>query len=280
LELKPAFLTADDAPQEILSAAKPYEVRFNVKFTGYFVFNANLMKRLHNHTLEIPLPPACIIASKVDHKILSLIGELTEIANILQPTYDQRTRYFQSLISLYQSLPKSTESFKKPETLHVCPEREGRILAFSLGWFGGRCQTPHAKRIPYRRGLIVGLSGLYQDRAYESCNIIDGAIASGATLISIMEALKRKVVSFHVYSAHAAIEGLRALFVYACANRIALQVTVAHATEGLNKKYYAVVEGSTRLVVGDLGDTIADLTTEGGMSNVRFYRQGVCGTYG
>src|SRR5262249_10651778 len=106
-------------------------------------------------------------------------------------------------------------------------------------------------------GLLVGVTGLDISRLYEGCTIIDGAIASGATLITMMHGLKPVTPRFHVFSVHATVQGLRAILRYALDERIDVRFSVGHVTSGLNDHFYAVLpDQPSKVVVGDLGDTI------------------------
>lgn len=130
-----------------------------------------------------------------------------------------------------------------------------------MGWLPiGHSMNPHAKRIPYEGGLIVGLSAFPQFINYDRCMIVDGAIASGATLIAIIEKLRSITSTFYIYSVHSSYEGLRAITRYGLSANVNITITVGHATTGMNAKYYAVYPDNTkRVVVGDLGDTISEI---------------------
>lgn len=107
---------------------------------------------------------------------------------------------------------------------------------------------------------MVGVSGLRPVDLVSQCLVIDGAIASGATTIAIMELLRSATSSFRIFSVHATYEGLRAIQRYAVHAGLDLAPIVGHATAGLNPKYYAIdPEDKSRVVVGDLGETISDL---------------------
>jgi uracil phosphoribosyltransferase len=118
---------------------------------------------------------------------------------------------------------------------------------------------PHAKRIPFKGGLIVGLTGFQLPQPNnDRCIIVDGAIASGATLMAIIGNLRSVTSTFYIYSVHSAYEGLRAILRYGQSIGVDIQITVGHATVGINKKFYAIdANNPKRVVVGDLGDTIS-----------------------
>jgi uracil phosphoribosyltransferase len=103
------------------------------------------------------------------------------------------------------------------------------------------------------------LTDLEVQRAYDRVEIIDGAIASGATLMTVMECMTASTRVFDIYSVHATAEGLRALSSFARIRKLDLTMFIGHVTAGLNDHFYAIDSGGSRLVVGDLGDTISDL---------------------
>jgi hypothetical protein len=163
---------------------------------------------------------------------------------------------------MYSQLPMRPDLMcADGRTFCVGVEREGGILAERMGWLPpGRSLRIHAKRIGHEGGLIVGLSGCPSLAEYNCCVIIDGAIASGATMIAVMEQLRSFVSTFRIFTVHASIEGLRGLVRYAAEAGIDLVVVAAHATEGMNAKFYAIDPNDPgRVMVGDLGDTISDL---------------------
>ena len=249
---------SDNVPCEIYEAARPYELKFGVKFSRFYVFPKNLFCEI-NSNFELPRENGkLLVASDTDEKIRELFPVLTKAANSSLSTPELRKRYFEALSGIYSQF--SRKPIGGPTVLTVAPEREGRILAQRMGWFVGSAIAPNLKRIPYQSGLVVGLSGLDIKSSFEECNIIDGAIASGATLITVMHSLKDHVRRFHIYSVHAAFQGIRALFRMAYFLKIDISITVGHATDGLNNKYYAIVEEQPNILqVGDLGDMIAIL---------------------
>jgi phosphoribosylpyrophosphate synthetase len=123
---------------------------------------------------------------------------------------------------------------------------------------------PHAKRIPYQNGIVVGLDDTSFDVDVKNAAIVDGAIASGSTLMAIMYFLKEKGISnTKIYSVHGTEKSLYLLEKFALKNNIMLTIHITYVSGILNKKFYAVCpEDSTKLIVGDLGDTIADLFKE------------------
>ena len=95
---------------------------------------------------------------------------------------------------------------------------------------------------------------------YESCVLIDGAIASGITVIALMAKLSKTISHFEILSVHGTIEGIRAILRCADQLNVNISVKVGHLSGVLNSEYYAVsADGQSTLQVGDLGDTIANL---------------------
>jgi uracil phosphoribosyltransferase len=145
----------------------------------------------------------------------------------------------------------------------VAPEREGRILTQSMHMLrAGRDLTPHAKRIPFEHGLLVGVSKCSAASNGRPLLFLDGAIASGATLITLLDLLAVPGVPVDICSVHAAGEGVRSIARYAAASRLSVRIYAGHVTEGLSPKFYAVCPSTSELVVGDLGDTIAPVAVE------------------
>jgi len=261
--LRPHSYDRGDAPPEMLLAAEKYESRFSTSFDSLTFFSEGLLAALHNTSGDISdVPSNVVIASLSDHSILDQMRVLSTIANVGEPSTDQRAQYFATLKSIYRKLPTRPDVATQDEqTLFIGIEREGRILAESLGWLPTTHSFhPDAKRIPFEQGLLVGLSRVPDLRNYETAYIIDGAIASGATIISVVEKIRRHTSSVNIFSVHSPYEGLHSLTRYARSERLDLRITVGHATAGINKKFYATDPADpARLVVGDLGDTISGL---------------------
>jgi hypothetical protein len=244
-------------------AADVFEKKFGVHFSSFTYFSKKLFDQWHHSDMpELSSAFDATIASEKDPSILNDIRTLTEVANRADTRMEERREYMDALLRIYRKLELSPEGFiTNPGAVYVGIEREGRLLADTLGCLPKeRSLHPHAKRIPFEGGLLVGLTNITLDATYEECVIIDGAIASGATIIAVMEKLRSKVTSFHVFSAHATLEGLRAIAQYAASSKIKVAVVAGHASEGLNDHYYATLpEDSSKLIVGDLGDTISSV---------------------
>lgn len=261
-----------DAPEAMVRATEAYEKKFDIHFHSLLHFSKTTLNRLHCAEEDSnALPASVTVASRSDQSILQEMSALERVANSPAPTHMQRERYRAALVSIYQKLPSPHPGDVSADApiLRVGVQREGKILGEKLGWLPpDRSLYPDAKRVPFDGGLIVGISDVSElppMKSIDACFIIDGAIASGATTIAIIEILRYVTSSFHVFSVHATFEGLRAIARYAEQAQLDVAVTVGHATAGLNSKFYAIDESAdeNRMVVGDLGDTISDLDCEG-----------------
>lgn len=260
---KPAHYPREDAPAAMVEAAEPYEQRFQIRFASLTWFPRSLFAQLHAVEGSTDEPPAnALVASRSDPSIVPDIEILTRVANNPAPTPDDRRDYLEALLRMYRKLPRHPADVDRDQrSLYVGVEREGRILAEQLGWLpAGRGLCLHAKRIGYQGGLLVGLTEVADIPPCARCVIIDGAIASGATTLALVERFRNVTAAFHIFSVHSTLEGLRALARHSKETGLDLSVTVGHATDGLNAKFYAIEQGNPRrVVVGDLGDTISDL---------------------
>lgn len=255
------FARAEVTPT-MLAAAQETEHRFGIQFDRFAFFSGSVFEQLHE--CLAPMPRNIVVASHLDPSILPLVGVLGEVANGEEIGMEQRRRYYQALLDIYHKLAFQPEAVNRDEgTFVVGIEREGRILAEALGCLPpGRSLKPHAKRIWFKGGILVGFSDITALPRCETCVVIDGAIASGATLIALIEKLRHSMGSFQIYAAHATYEGLRAISHYALSERLNIGVEVGHATSGLNDHFYAVqTDQPDRVVVGDLGDTISPLVS-------------------
>jgi hypothetical protein len=241
-------------------AAGELEAQFGIKFEALAVFSRDVLRELHAPGPDVALQPRAKIVSETSSVVADLVGRLTELANQATLNSDDQRRYLETLLTIYEQIdfdPIGTAN--SPETLVIGIEREGRILAEKTGCLlPGRGLRPQAKRIHFEGGLVVGINGLGKPSGFSTCVIIDGAIASGATQITLLEHLREYISSFRIFSAHATLEGLCAIDRYAAGRNLDLFLTVGHATAGLNDHFYAALpDDPTRLVVGDLGDTIS-----------------------
>lgn len=252
-------LARAEASPTMALAAKNMEERFDIRFETLAVFSRETLQSLHAPTSDGQLHPGIRIASTEHPEVVQWTAELGQIVNRPRLTVRDRTRYLDLLLEIYGRLDADVQLIRDPATLVVGIEREGRILAEKLGWLKpvGNLH-PHAKRVHFEEGLVVGLGAVGQPSDFRRCAIVDGAIASGATQITMLEHLRHHVTAFDIFSAHATLEGLRAIGRYAAGVGLDLRLTVGHATPGLNDHYYAVdADDHARVAVGDLGDTIS-----------------------
>lgn len=251
-----------EASDEILTLASPYEQQFGIAFSRFFLASGDALARLHGKRDPPLLEGRLVIASETNPNILQDLQRLRQIANQTQQSREDRLHYLSSLMAIYQHLPTAPIRATKDKIV-VAPQREGRWLAERLGWLDSeRSFTPNAKRIHWDSGLIVGLDDLNLSGHCLSAAIIDGAIASGSTVMGLLAALSVTIDRFEVYSVHAALEGIFAILRFAQSIDRQIQITVGCVTEGLNSAYYAVDRSEASVLqVGDLGDTIATVIT-------------------
>lgn len=252
-----------EASSKMLAAARCCEAKFGIYFDTLTLLTRDLLRQFHGSPgEEAEVPGSVLVASQSDASILAEMQTLGGIANASVIDPEHRKRYFDALKRIYGALPVDPGwALGDPSVLFLAPEREGRILAEAMGWLPeGRGLHPHAKRVAFDEGLLIGLSELHGDRSCSKAVLIDGAIASGATLIAIMESLRPSVSEFHIYSVHSAPEGARAILRYADWAHLDVHLVVGHCSGELNPKFYAVdPENTSRLAVGDLGDMISGL---------------------
>lgn len=185
----------------------------------------------------------------------------TQVANNPHPRREDRIIYLSELLHAYRRMESSLAIAS--DTILIGPQREGALLVRELGWDKKAKRTlfPHAKRIPYQKSLVVGLGDIQLEVGGTKAVIVDGAIASGATLMAIMSLLRAKgTKEIEIYSVHGTEKGLFNLDQFAQENDIQLAIHIAFVSGILNEKYYAVYPyDPSTLVIGDLGDTITVL---------------------
>lgn len=240
----------ESVPSEILEAAKDF-LKFLPKrdtFQHYVSFSSeeltpiNPKVHLHFNKGEFPdIFPA--------------------VANEPTPARAKRTLYLEELLRVYRRMEPYVNL--DPETLLIAPQREGALLTGALGWDQGikTAIFPHAKRIHHKDGLVVGLTGMEFTGSPTRAVIVDGAIASGATLLAMIALLaEQNIKHVKVYAVHSTECGLQTILHFAQKKEIDILVHVGFVSGVLNNHYYATSEEDRKsLVMGDLGDTIADL---------------------
>ncbi|HEV8241484.1 MAG TPA: hypothetical protein VGS57_19125 [Thermoanaerobaculia bacterium] len=245
------------------STIKRCERQYAIAFESIHVFTRDCLQSLGRKRREREHEGRVLIASQRNESISQDVEELGRVANKESLTSADRQRYLELLETVYRRLPTSPLEFE--DSMVVAPEREGRMLAGRLGWLPvGRNVHPDAKRMWWEGGLLVGLSALPElaCERFSRVAIVDGAIASGATIMALISEVVTKGGSVEVFSVHAAPEGVRSVMSLADGAGIGVRIVVGHVSGRLDAKYYAVNEAAQKsYVVGDLGDTIGPLDT-------------------
>lgn len=242
----------ESAGPELLKASTSYETRFDIRFDIFATFSKEMLNKLHS--LDLNANDHVHTPSRTRTEVP--MATLTRIAN-QHMSKQQRTEYLTALLDIYESLPEKPDSGS--ELLTIAPMREGYLLSKELGWFPSSGIAPQMKRIPLTGGLTVGSTSLPTFNVH-TCNIIDGAIASGSTIITLVEMLQKTIKKIRLFVVHATAAGLAAIGNYCKRRGIELVVYVGVVSGTLNEKYYAVDDRNpSRLIVGDLGDAIAPI---------------------
>jgi len=260
---QPEVHKRNEASDEIDRALRKFEKHFNIEFTRYALYSKSFLNEFHHNLTMTDENVKVQIATEHNKNLLDHFTFFSKVANTENPSNEHRRQYYERLQAVYATLDRSPGQFSENEKVaFIAPEREGRILAEKMGWLpDGHSFHPNAKRVHFEGGILIGLDDINTTCQFDRVEIIDGAIASGATLITIMECMASASNVFDIYSVHATIEGINALTRFAKSRGLQLTCSIGHVTAGLNDKYYAVevVSNGERLVVGDLGDTISDL---------------------
>ncbi len=201
------------------------------------------------------------VASWGDTRIAPQIRRLGELARQPQHSQSDRLAYKEILLSIYRALPADmAEWVADPGTLVVAPRREGYLLAEALDWLPpGRFLAPHAKRFKHAGGMVVGFDLVPPPARYRRCVLVDGAMASGVSLMAMMIELAPKVDQFVVLTVHTTGMAINALRHLAAQLQRPLTIHAGDVGGELSDKFYAVVPETSPpvLLVGDLGDMIA-----------------------
>ena len=163
LDLRIAQYQRSEASPEMQAAAEIFEKRFSVEFGTLTHMPGSALADLHRPPSEgLDLPDTVVIASDTVPSIVQDIEVLTEIANSQTLSGQDRRRYYDTLLAIYSKLPRKPVEQKEDEnTLFVGIEREGRVLAEALDCLPpGHSIHPHAKRIWFEDGLLVGFTGI------------------------------------------------------------------------------------------------------------------------
>lgn len=254
-------LPKQESPLGMLEATAPYEQRFGAVFETLTWFPSPVLEKMHASPNGKFIPPDVVVASATKPHILEHVRTLTSVANLATPDREDRLAYREAVESILLALPGGPDAFKHVDNaLFVAPRREGALIASRLGFMEGEHGfMPDAKRVPFDSGLLVALSKIPEYRRFSKCILIDGAIATGTTLVSLMERLAPRVDAFRVYAAHSTVAGLWALQNYAAAAQLDFSCVVGDASGKLNGKFYAEHPNTHMLVLGDVGDIIVPI---------------------
>ncbi|MGP9822064.1 HD domain-containing protein [Salinarimonas sp. NSM] len=261
---RPISRALEEETPDAREIARGFEERYGCAFARLVRFPAGLLDALHApvagaaEALEGPTF-ACTVASALDPAVVDLVERMTRLAGHGTPSRDDHRAYLDAVLSIYDRLRGGMRYLCALEdSVCIAPEREGRILAQRLGCLPpGRGIAPHAKRMTDGGDLLVGhdlAAGAVAGHA--RAVVIDGAIASGATLMALVEEIRGTVDEVHVFAAHAASSALAALARYSAGAGVRLSVNVGHVSGALGPGRYAL-HPDGRKVVGDLGDLIA-----------------------
>jgi hypothetical protein len=252
------LIARPSVPAQVLQSAIEIERRFGVSFQIFANFDHRWLKQIYSSDSENRIHDAVsqgVLHLKGD---ASQLNKLETIANRTSLTQRERQEYLATFLSLLSDMPFEASS---ANLLAVAPAREGMLLAQNLGWSAGNLFSPHIKRITRYPDLAIGVEHL--PRALSSaqrCRIIDGAIASGATVLTIMEIYSNVVEAFDIFTVHCTPDAMSALLNYARLLRKNITIYAAFVSGRLNDHFYAVSDNNPySLLVGDVGDIISPL---------------------
>jgi hypothetical protein len=231
-----------------------YEQTFGVGFELVAHFDADLLHDLH---VDGPGPARLQVASSNDTRALACIERITDIANRSQ-TDDDRREYLRMLEDIYATFLTDPAAAAGEADLVISPRREGLLLADRIGCTPNpRVWAPHQKRMGIDDGMLVGIDGAPDHAVGGRIVAIDGAIASGVTLMAALQLAARPGATVEVFSCHGTAAGIAAVDRYADRLGVTASFHVGHISGQLNDHYYAVdPPDSGRVVLGDIGDTI------------------------
>ncbi|MFF9177116.1 phosphoribosyltransferase [Streptomyces sp. NPDC014793] len=255
------LLDRTELPLQARQTVDDFEKEHATYFSHLVHFDPHLLESLH---APGALPDNVRVASSGDPAVIERMAEVTAVANLPEQRDADRGRYLRALLDIYGMLPvQARDRASLPETTVIAPEREGRILAESLGVLPRkRGWTPQAKRMPVAGGLLVGLDEWLPSRAARLV-VVDGVVASGVTLMAILRLACEAGAEVEVFTCHSTRQGALALARYAEELEVSLTLHVGHVSGALNGKFYAVrPDAPDQVLLGDVGDTISPVASD------------------
>jgi hypothetical protein len=249
-------------PERLRASVEACAERFNTEFTTVYEFSRIVLEEATSRARQsfdnVHLP------SKPWSTIDLNIATISRLANSSTGlSLEDRNAYLAAILQIYSFLDVKTAASNA--ALIIAPKREGTIIAQRLGLMNGPAQllTPEAKRIHCHDGLLVGLQCPAIVR-HGNCVVVDGAIASGATISALMHHLHSQVDAFFVYCAHATAQGLALLVQAGEKLGKPIEIHAGMVSGTLDEHFYARNDNSQNspLVLGDIGDTIAPCAAE------------------
>ncbi|WP_249383883.1 HD domain-containing protein [Chitinivorax sp. B] len=261
--LRQASEQADNALRDKLRAM---EDAYDIKLPTVISFEHDELHELHHQPFDGDASQSRVeIASWGVARIPQQIRQLGNLARQPSHAAEDRSVYKAILLDIYRALPVDVMALvSASDTLVVAPRREGYLLADSLGWLpDGRYLAPHAKRFKHAGGMVVGCDLIPPTSAYRRCVMVDGAMASGVSLMAMMIELAPTVQEFIVLTVHTTGVAINALRHMAARLQRPLTIYAGDVSGDLSDKFYAVLPETTppQVVVGDLGDMIAGPVT-------------------
>ena len=248
-----SHLDRNAAQKDMSKATEVYEARFDTCFETLTVLTGkNLTERADSRLFAG-------VVSELPRTEWSdsVFSELRRIANLNSSTVEGE-RFNQFLVDVYGRLD-NTDVVSDDATLMVAPRREGAALAQALGWLTtNKSATPEAKRIPFDGGLLVGLAGLPQNLSeFSRVVIVDGAVASGATVMAIIDQLGAAGIrDFRLLSVHGTEAGISNIIRLVRNWHAMIRISIGRISGVLNNYFYAIDPTSGAQLVGDLGERI------------------------
>ena len=248
-----SHLDRNAAQEDMSKVTEVYEARFDTHFETLTVLTGeNLTKRADSRLF------AGVVSELPGTEWSdSVFSELQHIANLDSSTAEGE-RFKQLLVEVYRRLD-NTDVVSDDATLVVAPQREGAALAKALGWLTpNKSVTPEEKRIPFGDGLLVGLAGLPQNLSeFSRIVIVDGAVASGATVMAIIDQLGAAgLKDFRLLSVHGTEAGISNIIRLVLDWDATIRISIGRISGVLDDDFYAMEPTSGAQLVGDLGDRI------------------------